>query len=522
MKKRFPDGAFTLLMIVLIFPLLIAGCGSGADSSSTPTGTTTGTAGQNSSPLAQAVQAQLMLIRDAVAAIINPETGETTSVPDYDSLYAAAGRLDTSQSPAQDAATIFSLLGRASDYDCEAPGPAYPLQFPKDHHIHPKMGMEWYYVCMNLNVTDPAGTQGRIGVLVCMQKMRMIGITVQQRYGWSNEASMVFTNLVTATVDFPGRKSITRRSKNIQWTAAGGSARYSVQGEKFFFGCGADSLSGSTDVLPLAVSIQDGNNISIALTVKPPEGFTAPNAFFLQGMPTNLESGTGLTDVPNPGIYYSWPQLAIDTTSPASILVDGVTYTVKGGKGWIDHQLMMQSLKNPGNAASPVPFTDDPKPYNGWCWQFFNLENGDAFTGAAFQKWYMSSNPDFGYGYYVAADKSAGKWNSIFIEGSMLLAGFQSFPVNVSLPGSTPTVQYPTSWKYVNVESFLGDPLQGTATPWFYDGTFNGPALQVISENPVDYVDTSGKHPNGTGFCESVGFERTDSYRKRALDFLKR
>ncbi|MHC9541274.1 MAG: hypothetical protein AB9903_17355 [Vulcanimicrobiota bacterium] len=522
MFGKFSYATCNILMMILILPLLIAGCGSGGDSSTASAGMTTGTTGANPGPLAQAVQAQLLLIRDEVAAIVNPETGAATTVTDFDSLYAAAGRLDSSQNPTQNASIIHTLLDRASDYDCEAPGPDYPLQFPKDHHIHPSMGLEWYYLCLHLDVIDPAGTQGRIGILISLQKFRMIGNTTQQRYGWSSEQSMIFTNLATATVDFTGRKSIIRRSPNVQWPAAGGSARYSAQGEKFYFGCGADSLSGSTDVLPLAVSIQDGNNLSLVLTLNPPSGFTAPNAFFLQGLPTAQGGGTGLTDVPAPGIYYSWPQLVVDTTTPPSLIVGGVSYTVKGGTGWIDHQLMMHSLQNAGNAVSPIPFTDDPKPYNGWCWQFFNLENGDAFTGAAFQQWYLSTNPDLDYGYYVAADKSTGKWNSIFISGSMLLGGFQSFPVDVSLPGSTPTVLYPTSWNYVNVESFLGDPLQGTAMPWYSDGTFNGPNLQVISEYPVDYVDTSGKHPNGKGYCESVGFEKTDAYRKRALEFLSR
>ncbi|MES0488614.1 MAG: hypothetical protein ABUK01_01385 [Leptospirales bacterium] len=45
--------------------------------------------------------------------------------------------------------------------------------------------------------------------------------------------------------------------------------------------------------------------------------------------------------------------------------------------------------------------------------------------------------------------------------------------------------------------------------------------LAIASEMPADYTDTSGKHPNGTGYCELVGFENTVTYRNRVLAFLK-
>jgi hypothetical protein len=472
--------------------------------------------------LAHALQSHLLLVKDAVAAIINPETGERTSIPDFDTIFQAAGRLDSSESPDKDVATILALLGRASDFDSEAPGADYMLQFPKDHHLHPAMGFEWYYVCFHLDVTYAGGTRGRIGVIISMQKKRVIGLSTQQRLGWTNEASVMVNNLVTATVDLPGRKAITRRRPNVQWSPTGGNARFSVPGEAFYMQCGTDNLSGTTDVLPLLASVQDGTNLAFSLTLRPPDGFTPPNAFFLQGVPTAFGGGTGLTYTPTPGIYYSWPQLIVDTGTPASIVVDGVTYTINSGRGWMDHQVMMQSLRNFGDATSPIPFTDDPRPFNGWNWQFFNLDNGDAFTGAAFHQWYLSANPPLNYGYYVAADRALGKWNSLYITGQVILGDFRTFPVITDAPSSSSTIQLPNSWQYFNVQSVLGDPLSGIATPWFTDGTFNGDALQIIGENPVDYKDTSGKHPNGVGFCESVGFERIDIYRKRALDFLNR
>jgi hypothetical protein len=513
MPKKCFNPLLLLVTFMLIIPLLIASCGSSGNLRPSPVETI--------GPLGQAFQTHLLLVKDAVADMVDPETGEPVSIPDFDLFFESAGRLDTSQTPARDLATIRALLGRATDVDCKEPDADYQLEFPRDHHMNSEMGFEWYYVGFHLDATDPDGTQGRIAVLFSMQKERTIGLTTQKKLKWNDNDCMLFVNLATATVDFPENKSITRRSENLQLTAAGGKASYSSPGEKFHFECGPDKISGTENVLPLDISIQDGNNLSFSFTVIPPDGFEPENAFFLQGIPDNTGSGTGITYLPTPGIYYSWPQLKIDTSKPASIVVDGITYTINSGSGWMDHQVMMKSLHNYGGAVSPVPFIECPKPYNGWSWQFFNLVNGDAFTGASFHHGEIKKNVDFSYGYYIAADPVLGKWTSVFITGDMQMNDFQSFPAIVDDPTSS-SVMLPTSWKYENIQSFLGNPLSGIATPWIKDGTFNGQAGQTIGENPVDYKDTSGNHPDGTGFCESIGFEKIENFRKRGIDFLTR
>lgn len=503
---------------------VLGGCGTGAPSATTPAtslpasaSTVQGAVG----PIGRVVQANLEQVKATVSAIADPITGTAPVIPDYDALFAAAGRLGASAHPAQSVATIAQLLGRAVDVGNDAPSATYPLAFPRDHHFHPTMGLEWYYVCLHLRVTDGGGTPGRIGVMAILDKQRVVGLPVAQRFGWTDTASTVFTSMVTATVDLPSRTSITRRSTNVQWPAAGGSASFSVPGQPLAFTCGSDSLGGSVDVLPLALTIDDGSNLSMALTLLPAPGFTAPNAFFLQGIPNAQTAGTGLTPVPTPGIYYSWPQVQVDMSAAPSITVEGQVYTITGGTGWIDHQLLMQSIDNPAGATSPIPFTDDRRPYSGWCWQFFNLENGDAFTGSAFENWYISTTPQLSYGYYVTPN--AGQWTALYINGDLSLSGFQGFR---AIPGDTssPIVRIPTTRTYSNVKSILnlGTALQGTATPWQAEGTFNFPGLQTVNETPADYVDTSGvPGRNGIGYCESVGFESDDSYRARALAFLQ-
>lgn len=494
---------------------LLAGCGSSASAAPAPLSVSAAALG----PLADPVQAHLLLLRDAVQAIIDPITGAPTTIPQFDQIFAGAGRLDSVSQPVLNASVIVGLLGRAEDFDCEPPSPTYTLEFPRDHHFHPRMGVEWYYVALVLQVNDPAGTPGRIGVLVDLNKERIIGLTTQQRFGLSDEASILFSNTVTATVDFPNSQRLIRRRINAQWPAAGGSAGFSRPGQSFRLFCGPDSLTGPADVLPLAVDVQDGTNLTVSLTLKPPAGFSPENAFFFQGLPNNLGIGTGLTGLPTPGLYYSWPQLVVDTTTPPTLVVDGVTYTVRSGVGWMDHQVLMQSLQNPGAATSPIPFTDDTRPISGWCWQYFNLTNGDAFTGSAFQNWFLSTNPVFSYGYYVTP--MGGRWQAQYLTGGVGLGQFRTFSVNAGIQSSTATVRLPNSWSYINLQGPPGVSVQGTGRPWFSDGTFNFPDLEIIAENPVDFVGSGGSTPNGTGFCETVGFESHAQYSQRALDFLR-
>jgi predicted secreted hydrolase len=474
--------------------------------------------------VAATVQNNLNMINAAVNAIIDPITNQPVEIPDFETLYNAAGTLGTGTQSADYIAAISYLLGRASDFDCQAPPASYKPVFPYDHHLHTKMGMEWYYVCMHLNVTDPKGNKGRIGVLQLMNKQRTVGNTAQNAAGWSDENALLFSSLATATLSFGDTSSIVRRSNNAQWPAVGGSISYSqpTAGSPFLFQCGADSLSGSADVLPLQVTVNDGQNLSFSLRLNCQSSFTAPNAFFLQGIPSLEGGGTGITNVPTPGIYYSWPQLVVDVTGGNTITVENVTYTVDSGTAWIDHQLMMQSLQNAGGAASPVPFNDDPAPFSGWCWQFFNLAKGDAFTGASFVNWYLSANPSFVYGYYVKPDSATGKWLSYFLDaGSLQLNDFQSYPTPVCPVPMGDTINLPTSRNYNNVEnSLLGNPLNGIATPWCDDGRFNSQSFTVISEAPADYKDTSGNYSDGVGFLETVGFEPKASVRARLLNFL--
>jgi len=456
---------------------------------------------------------------------------ELVQIPDFDQLVAAAGKLDSTspETAPYVASVVAGLLGRAASVDCENPLPTSPV-FPADHRLHLSMGAEWYWVGAHLdvvNAADPDDT-GRIAVLYSIQRQRVVGMTVQDMAGWSDTDAQLTSSVGTVTVQTTGQTSYVRRRPNLQWTAVGGCAEFSAENEPLLFRCGADFVSGSVDVLPLRMYMDDGET-QVDLTLSNPRVAPA-DAFFLQGVPQT----PGVTPPPTPGIYYSWPQLDVAGT----IRVGGKVYEVKAGTGWVDHQLMATSLENSANAAAPLPFVDDPEPLNGWSWQYFNLANGDAFTLASFQQGELNVTPPVGYGYYVALPPAGEeraaprKWSSSYLVGAMTLKDFQEFSVDAG--GGPPsrgaaTVQIPTSWSYLL--GTVGDgPLKAgliaRTRKWSDVGTFNNANGSLASELPVDLVDLSvggtggGGFGSGTGFGETINFEPVAQYRARALAYL--
>lgn len=485
------------------------------------------------------IQNYLDTVKNRVEKIKDSTTGKTVEIPDFNTLYIAAGALDTASNPAQIMLTIQQLLGRASSYDMDFPGKDYPLSFPGDHRIHMKMGAEWYWIGANLTVADASGLESQIAVLVVMKKSRVVGLAAQENADWSDEESQVVTTLATVIgKNEIGADDIVRRTTNVQWPLLGGKASCSDVNEPFRFTCGQDTLSGSIDILPLDVSVNDGDNMKIDLQLNCKDTLSVDKAFFLEGVPSvgipTLDGGSGLTPEPTPGLYTSWPQLTVSGT----VTVKGKMLTVKSGSAWMDHQLMMSSLENPKSSKTPVPFIDDATPYNGWTWQFYNLENGDAFTCSSFLQNSMDIEQVVPYGYYLTIKNNA--WHAYYITsadpadpqsslaGKLRFSQYKAYPVVIGKDGAEfANAIAPTYRRYENIGNgildgfFKKQPLGGIATPWSGDGTFTGADLSIASEMPADYTDTSGKHSDGVGYCELVGFENVISFRNRALMFLK-
>jgi len=464
------------------------------------------------------VQSYLQYVQTQVNNITYPQqNGSPVEIPNYSALYTAAGNLDTLSDidATQQMNMIMSMLGRANCVDFTVPT---SINLPADHHMHPDCGVEWYWIACHLQVQDSAGNTGRISALIDMTRNRCVGLQAQAAAKWTDEMATIANTIANITVDMgPDKKSYHRRTPNWQWPLKGGSVSFSKQGENFSFTCGPDSLTGSANVLPLVVNINDGSNMQIDLTFSNQFFINVDTAYFLQGAPAaDGNGGQGVTPNPTPGIYYSWPQLEVSGT----ITVGGETYTVTSGNGWIDHQLMMNSLTNANNAYAPVPFVNDPTPYNGWVWQYYNFEDNSAFTGAGFIHGAMTYSPEMVYGYYLQPNGKGG-WTAIFINGNITLTDPKKYH-SICGDSSSPLVTIPNSRSYANIENiFLGNPLAGTVTPWYTDGTFNFPDGSICDEEPGDYTDTSGHHANGVGYMESVGFQPVADFHAYVLSVLQ-
>lgn len=481
----------------------------------------------NNKKVASVVQDYLLTVQSEVNKIINPATGDPVQITDFDAIYEAAGKLDSKRFPEDMMFVIQTLLGRAGSVDKDAPDATYPLTFPQDHHMHANMGREWYYIAGHMQVTDEDGNTGRIAILMSILKIRAVGLTAQANAGWTDEEVTVATNVATLTVDMGvGKRKLYRRSPNSQWPLKKGVVKFSSPGENFMFQVGPDSISGSTDVLPLSVTINDEKNMQVELLLYKNSTINPNPPYFLQGEPVSLalpQGGTGLTLTPKPGIYYSWPQLDM----LGKITIEGKTYNVTSGSGWIDHQLMMTSLQNADDKVHPVPFVEDPSPYNGWIWQYFNLNNGQAFTTASFIEGEMKYDLPEIYGYLLTPQKD-GAWLAAYIVGNNKLLSPTGFP---ALIGKTryrknnPTIEIPLVRAYKGLGNAilpLPLPLTGVATPWCSEGTFSGADWGLIGEFAADYTDLTGNYTDGVGFMESVGFEKVEDYRAFALEFLKK
>jgi len=415
--------------------------------------------------VSRVIQKYLTTVQSEVNKIIDPNTGQEVQIPDFPLLYEAAGKLDTTPTPDLFMMIIHSLLGRACSFDIDTPNENDKLRFPNDHHLHANMGTEWYWIACHMNVKNKNGESGRVSFMISMQKKRCVGLTAQEEAGWSDNETTIHANIATVTIDMgEGKKCIYRRSPNNQWPLKGGTASFSKPGEDFYFICGSDSLRGSSQVLPLQVVIDDGDNMKIDVSLDCNSHVTRESAFFYQGKPhLTASGGRGITTIPTPGIYYSWPQVVVK--SGGTISVGGDTYTVESGNGWIDHQLFMMSLKN-ANGQYPIPFIEDASPFNAWAWQFFNLDNGHAFTGAAFILGEMVDKLDMHYGYYICPDNKGG-WKADFITGKMQMSNPHTFH------GCQGEVAIPADRSFEDVKHNLKKlPLSGIAKAWYEDGSF--------------------------------------------------
>lgn len=429
---------------------------------------------------------------EAVTAFLNSIPGDFR--PSFFSqLTAAAARLNeaTPERAATNVAVMLQLLGTAAFTGVDHPK-AKP-QFPDDHALHPKWGMEWYYLACNLEVEGTSG-QDRIGVFVDFARERAVSNVVQGQSGWSDDDAQIVYSMASANLATRKDQFTVRRRSNAQWPIkTPGSVAMSNPGDPFLFRCGPDVLQSSNpSVLPLQVLVDDGSNLRIELTVTS----SLAKAYFLQG-------DDGFIATPHhPGIYYSWPQLTVS----GSVTVSGTTYQVSG-LGWIDHQVMMRTPARPAVPADPATYVD------GWSWCAFNLSDGSAFTAAGFQILGVSEPKLIvPLGFHVK--RSADGWQEpTQVKGDVTLGGFIPMMQNIEMP---------TDWIWNVMDIEYGLPqIDLHAVPWYPRCDIESENMLVICETPVDLKWTKDGAPAGVGVCETFDFESLGAYQKRALAYLK-
>ncbi len=353
-----------------------------------------------------------------------------------------------------------------------------------------------------------------------IQKNRLVGNSTQAEAGWTDDDCCIFASKAIAVLEASdGHSRTVRRNRNLQWALKGGCVSYSRPGEDFRIVCGRDALHGSPDVLPLRATLDDPGNLTLDLTINCLDGITPAKAFFFRG-----DEGSGLTGIPTPGIEYSWPHVTVS----GSLTIEGTTYEVESGSGWIDHQVLMASLQ-PSSGVPPeamLPFLSDPRPFIGWCWMFFNLENNTAFTCIALNIFGLSLQLAVppGSGFYLEMEN--GGWKSTLLdgkEGVMGISNFELLPTITTWPGpDRPSVLIPSGWGLAKVtNSNWPSAIGGVVTAWSREATFNAEDWSVLSEMPADFVDPSGGFAKGAGFCEAIGYENVLSYQERAVAFLR-
>lgn len=478
----------------------------------------------NTQPVAKVIQQYLAAVQHDVKRKV-----DLRQISHYlHLLYEAAGRLDSVANPAQNMYIIQTLLGRAGNTGFNMPQPGAKLHFPHDHHFHLDMGQEWYWIAAHLEVKDENGNEGQLAVLTIIDRTRSVGLSAQQAAGWTDREQTIGSSMATVTVNMPGEQAMYTRSPNIQWPLKDGEFDCSQPGQLSFYArCGPDSIAGPADVLPLRVRVQDGANLELDFTLTYNDHLfaSACSSFFLQGSPVPVAQrqdpfcgGQGISGLPMPGLYYSWPQLI--AKSGGSVRAGGQTYTILKGRAWIDHQVMMSSLKNPHGCLFPIPFVNTPQPYDGWIWQFYNMTDGQtAFTGAAFITGRMRKKYTMTYGYYIRYNPRLKKWEAAYIHsGKILLQNPGAFT-----DAAGTTIAVPRQRSYTGIgKNCIDNPLSGIARAWPGVETFELPPLQPCGEFPADYTDNSGQHNNALGFMESIGFWQVKEYTRYALEVLAR
>ena len=416
--------------------------------------------------------------------------------PDQKTLAAVRAAVASPATPAAKIDTALAVLGGYAYLPnvLQPIPPNTPLAFPADHRLHYDTTVEWYYTTLSLPLTN-----GGLVSVVCTWFRKSLASSANAL--GPDLARQVFDTSIGVTLQMPG-SAATHYAWPVQ-NFFGTDPAVRVQGSPFLLAVGAQSISGTADVFPAKIHLEDAGDASVA---RPPITIdvqcAASNPLFLQGVNGYVGNARAATSSGDVGYYYySWPQQA----TSGVVTIAGTTYSVSGGLAWLDHQY--------GGAA---PLTSGPASvWSGWSWFEFEFEGNRSITNFNNHGPIVGGidNPLPGFGTYVG-------------DGITELIGVQ-LQIQGYTPSPSTTASYPSAWMLAVGQVSGSLPLALQITPAAavkQQALWMGGSIEYAEAAvAVTAVGTIGNTPvslSGVGYCESVGFEDPALTLARQLAFL--
>jgi len=387
----------------------------------------------------------------------------------------------------------WSLLGSYANMP-DVPQPTTPISFPADHALHPAASIEWYYFTLSLPLSN-----GGVVSVVCNFFRKSLAPASLAPWASGLLGRSICSTSIGVTIEMPGASG-THYSWPVQ-TYFGNDPAVRFTASPFFWSLGKQSISGTANVFPLHIHLEDPGDSSQG---RPPVVIdvdsAATNPLFLQGVNGYVGSpGTVGYD------YYSWPQ----QLTTGTVTIAGTPYSVSNGLTWMDHQW-----------GGNNPITSGPaEPWTGWSWFECQFQGNRSLT---------FSNT---HGALPGGRDTPAQGFGTYVDDSVLPVVSELFLSNLQVTGYTTSsatgVVYPSTWT-AQIIATSPIPINLQVSPvtnlkpqalWM-----GGLTEYAEAAGPVTAIGTIGGQQvslSGVGYCESVGFEDPTAADARRIAFLQ-
>lgn len=383
----------------------------------------------------------------------------------------------------------WSLLGNQANMPT-MPRPSTTLSFPLDHSLHPDASIEWYYFTLSL----PLNGGGTVSV-VCNFFRKTLAPSSLAPWATGLLGRSICSTSVGITIEMPGQAG-----KHYSWPVkayfGNDTQNVTFTGSPFHWSLGKQSISGTNNVFPLHIHLEDpgdGSRPPIVIDVDA----AATNPFFLQGLKGYVgdDSTTGYE-------YYSWPQ----QRTTGTVTIQGTSYNVADGLTWMDHQW---------GGSAPT----NPNGWGGWSWFEFQLEGNRALTFSATHgpippSGIITPVLQTAFGTYVGDGIT-----SLVGVGSLTLSDYVASPYTGTL--------YPTAWA-ATIAMPGATPIDlnltiatSTKPQALWMGGLNEYAEAAASVTAVGTIGRTPVNATGVGYCETVGAQSPTEANTARMTYLQ-